>query len=1079
MSEPESKPSPGPDGPAASAPNAVENEKPNSAHPGSETETGEAVEATAPAEEKVPESEELTPEIFEDECQRGDAMLSWAALLVGVLLAWTYITDSSVLVKIRAGEYMLLHGVLPPRVDHLSGSANGQTWVNLGWLSDIVLGGLNALGTWSVTLFAVVCAGVGFGTLSRVSLPKTTTWWLSICLVLTALAVFPVLQPGTGTVTLLGLSLLLYFLQANRVTPVTGLTWKIGLLMFLWSNADENAFLGLVVLAAWAVGHLMAGESTEPASNENKTAPATNPWIVVVSGFVAALLHPWHIHVLLAPYTKLAIVDPEARLYGETSDMGLNWLNYGLVHEPFWANMDVFAIVGLVLLGLSIISLLLNYRRFDMGLTLAWFAVNVLGLFSGELFCCAAVLNGIVAGLNGQDWFRNTFSQEYTIERWTVIKLQTGRALTVLAVFGAAYVMMNGMLTGPAGRRLGMGIDPRWRERIEGIQQILPGVPGARVFPLRVDQGDLLIWVRKQPFVDSRLGLYVAGDDNLLSTHRQIRIALRAENPQVLGSGKPDIWIQGLKEHDTDCVMPRLWGTADYATFFDLASSGWRLTGFSGAAATFVHEDLMGAEAAEFETEHGAADFLRDGLREPAQNTILQMRPFWPTPSNVYDKWLVQKIPMINDGTQMAIHFDKLRVQQVQRLNAYMAGASDPNEPNAEAYGMAATEALPQSLSLTFLSIRNARRGLEESITSGQDPQGRAQAYRVLRNSYLSLAELERLLGQLYGGVQLSSEIRYAQALAAARHAYLESGAAEDLYNLTQIQLQLQQLDLALDSLEKYQELTGQLTPLSLSSPEGLEEQTQAEKGLKQLQEIVTSVRDAMQVQEGASEEEIRQQHFSIAMGSNCPGIALEVIEQDKTVLAENLDLTLVYADMLLKTGRYEDAWESLEALERRFPNERVPPQELNYLVKWTQLTAIANAVAMDLSRADELLVQCGMAQRRSILRGWIDFPPLAYDIPVKVDTMPIQNAGQLQATILQQFAWDQVMLNVAQLRWEMGDIPGTQNALEAIYNQHPNSNLRPLVGWMLTVITQEQHDPNPPSDQIPASKDTVTPNEE
>ncbi|MCB9952291.1 MAG: hypothetical protein H6824_15045 [Planctomycetaceae bacterium] len=1078
MSDSESAQSKEPNDPEAAIPGETENQESQNAIAGDEHGTTEATNSSTPAEEEVPESEELTPEIFEDECQRGDAMLSWAALFVGVLLAWTYITDSSILVKIRSGEYMLSHGVLPPRADYLSGSANGQPWVNLGWLSDLVLGGLNALGTWAVTLFAVVCAAVGFGALSRISLPRISTWWLSICLVLAALAMFPVLQPGTGTVTLLGLGLLLYFLQANREARISGFTWKVGLLMFLWSNADGNAFLGLLVLLTWAIGESLSGQ-TPPATPESEPAPANaNPWVVFASGFVAALIHPWHINVLLSPYTKLAIVGPEARTYAETGDMGLNWLNYGLVHGQFWDSLDVFAIVGLVLLGLSVIGVLLNLNRLDVGLTLAWFAVNLMGLFSGELFCCAAVLNALVAGLNAQDWFRSSFSQEYTIERWTVIKLQSGRALTVLAIFGVAYVMMNGMLTGAAGRRLGMGIDPRWRDRIEGIEQVLSGVPGTRVFPLRVDQGDLLIWVKKQPFVDSRLSLYAGGSDNLLVEHRRIRIALRTENPQVLGSGKPDVWIDGLQKHETSCVMPRLWGTADYATFFDLAGSNWQLTGFSGAAAVFVHQSLLGPEEMKFLQENGVTDFVKEGLREPSANSIVQMNPFWPTPSNVYDKWLVQKIPMINDGTQMAIHFDKLRTDQLSMLDMLISQASNPNEPNVEQYAMAATQSLPQSMGLILLSIRNARRGLEESIESGQDSQGRAEAYRVLRDSYNSLARFEQVLGERFGGVQLPAQLRTAQALAAARHAYLESGAAEDLYYLAQIQLQLQQFDLALNSLEKYQEMTGQLTPLPLSSPEGLEEQTQTEQVLKQLQEHVTSIRDAMTLQEG--EDTNPQQLFGIAASNNCPGLALEVIERDKTILAENLELTMVHAEMLLTAGRYEEAWESLEALERRFPNERVSPFELHLLVRWTQLTAIANAVAMDLSRADELLVRCAMAQRRAMVNSWLEFPPLAYGTDIEADIMPIRSRTRMAEMLAsRQPAWDQTMFNVARLRWELGDVAGTQNALEAIYNNHPNSNIRPLVAWMLTVITQKEYDPTPPTDEIPVTEDMFAPDEE
>jgi hypothetical protein len=65
-----------------------------------------------PPLEEPPTFEELTPELMEDECLRGDFMIRWAAILLALLLGCTYLTETRLLVDIRSGEYVA--GILPP-----------------------------------------------------------------------------------------------------------------------------------------------------------------------------------------------------------------------------------------------------------------------------------------------------------------------------------------------------------------------------------------------------------------------------------------------------------------------------------------------------------------------------------------------------------------------------------------------------------------------------------------------------------------------------------------------------------------------------------------------------------------------------------------------------------------------------------------------------------------------------------------------------------------------------------------------------------------------------------------------------
>ena len=85
--------------PVVSAP-SDEAPRPESAPP-----PAPGVSPDQPAEDELPDWEPLTPELVEDEAVRGDAMLRHSVLLLAILLSWTQISDTSLLVRIKSGEY--------------------------------------------------------------------------------------------------------------------------------------------------------------------------------------------------------------------------------------------------------------------------------------------------------------------------------------------------------------------------------------------------------------------------------------------------------------------------------------------------------------------------------------------------------------------------------------------------------------------------------------------------------------------------------------------------------------------------------------------------------------------------------------------------------------------------------------------------------------------------------------------------------------------------------------------------------------------------------------------------------------
>ena len=54
----------------------------------------------------LPEWEPLTPELVEDEAIRGDFMLSWAVVLLALLIGCRQIVETATLVHVKTGQYL-------------------------------------------------------------------------------------------------------------------------------------------------------------------------------------------------------------------------------------------------------------------------------------------------------------------------------------------------------------------------------------------------------------------------------------------------------------------------------------------------------------------------------------------------------------------------------------------------------------------------------------------------------------------------------------------------------------------------------------------------------------------------------------------------------------------------------------------------------------------------------------------------------------------------------------------------------------------------------------------------------------
>lgn len=987
-----------------------------------------AEEADGKESAQVPaaENDALTPELVEEEAIRGDFMLRWAVILLALLLGWTVVSDTFTLVRIRAGEYMAGHGVLPPRTDVFSSSAADRAWVNLGWLGDLLLAGVyNIGGAAALSLLAAIVAAVTLRFVLNTSLPGVSTWWGSFVAMLGAVACFPHLTPNSIW-TLLGIALTCRLLQRFEDDPASRTLWPLVPCFWVWSNLDSLMFAGLAVLLLWAIGRT----ATNLGLSETRRVSLSRIWLPVAAVCVVVMIHPWHYHVWMSPWVTFGVELPEIRRYGSVTEE-FHWQWYSMISTDFWQFFDLFVIFALVTAGLALLSMVLNIKEVPFEHLLWFFGINGLAVAIGVFIPAATIINTVVATLNGQAWYRRRFSQVYTVNPWALAYSRGGRALTVLAVFAVAFLTINGWLMGADGRRAGLGFDQALAANIASYEEVLssgPDVDEVRPFNFNPEQGDLLVWLGYKPYVDRRLSVYAQQGENLLERHRTTRLAIR--------QNERDAWIETFREYALNVAIPRLsGGRPDYITFASLIiveeneSNDWYPVSLGAATAAFYW--LNGDPAIQdFVENRQGLDPASDAFREP-RGEAPTSQPFWPTAPTFTDRYVLLPDPAVPNGIQLARHYRAL----LDLAPGIGLGPAD-------------------SLAMAYLGVRHARRGLEENPNM-------ADGWRILSRCYLEIYAQERFLLQQFSPA-LPPELRLRQGIAALQLALVcDPDNPDDELNLAHLMQQTQQVDFAVMYLERYQELTGQVTNLPPDDPNYEQTVSDINEYMRLHHEALAEIEE--RVATGIADDISR---LDIAKGlfSQPPGYSHLALQ----MLAEGLDEVTHPADraflgnLLFRNGEIEEAYLTLERIDPAFSNpSTLGPEGMQAFDDWSNLTAMANLVGGDTQRAIELwdnvsrqaLIQAAvaaikmspLADREIEAHGaWGGFRPRLIAEAV---------AGQTEKWVMQQ-----LMAAGAEIEAQQTEAAGRR--LKLVIDRHPSTVFRPLLSAYILLLTGDEYAP-------------------
>lgn len=983
----------------------------------------------------------MTPELVEDEALRGDFMLRWSAILLAVLLGWTEISESLTLVRIRTGEYLAEHGWLPPRTDVFSVTAADRPWWNFSWLSDLLLAGVHGLGgDVGLTVLAGVLAGISMWCVLASGRTGVSTWWGSICAVLALLAAFPLLRPGPDSFTVLGLSVLMLVLMQREDQPERQRVWLLLPVFWLWSNLDPHAFVGVAVLLAYAAGELIDARRAGSAS-------AAKLGLFAAAAVALMLVHPFHVHILRAPLLLYRVEYPEQRLYlGDGAEFSYLWLR--LTDRQFWQSLNVFSLSGLIVSLASIVALALNRRRLRWSHLLAWLAMNGLAIAAGRQLAAAGVVNAVLAAVNGQEWYRASFRQTYSVETAELLFSRGGRALTVLALFVLAYLGISGRLMGADGRRIGMGFNHEIESSVLSFQEVLADSFDDRSFNFLPLQGDVLIWLGHKPFVDSRLMLYGHGQPSLTGLHRRLRLALRQRVVGDERTGQRSLWHATFEQYGITHVLPRLSGRRpNYETFFDLLTDPereWRLVKLGAATAAMYWNRPDNAALATYLDEHPGADFIRQAFPRTDQPEKLEPFPPIAPPREPtwYDRLLILPRDTISNDVQLARHYSQIRLLLAGRI--------------AQDY----------AASLAVLTIRHARRGLVNDPSSGD-------AYQMLAGAYLALSEMERYLDPTGQGV--TGLLRLRQLLGALHHAVTcNPDDATAHMMLYQVLLSTGKGDLALHHIQEVQRITGRLTLLPPDAPQAQEEEERNRELVTQLSTQVSAARDELRL--ALASDSSRLDVVQSAMNRGLPGEALRLLEEDRTVVAQNAGVQMLLADLLLDAGRAEEAVQQLEPL-----GVLMLQQNPTVLSRWRYATALANVVTGNYPRARELLGDDARAATETRLQSVLGTSPAPGEVP-SLSTVPFTHgpAAALDARTFTRatIAVDLLLtypsqMNRVEFTRAACHIEDGQNAeavdlFEEVLRLDPETELRPIAAFYLGTMTGRPREFTPPSQEIP-----------
>lgn len=839
-----------------------------------------------------------------------DRYVAGGVLVLVFLAALRPIGNSSIWPLLKAGE-VIAQGQ-PITKDPFSYTRGGREWINVPWLFEVVNAQIFGLvdrafqsgsdperGLWAATsALVLIHAGLlalAAWLLMQLRRPGPGLWWSALCAMIalggfvTPAAVqgqwlqlglgglahgFEAVDPDAWGLVLLALAMVLLHRSSNLGRRRAA--WFVPAVFLIWANCDDTVGFGLVVLAAWTVGRVIAGFQRGRTDAESRPVEAL---AVLGASAAATLINPstYRLYELaLVPIGKSLfrliakgdeiVTQDQLGFFGPASDG-----EFALMGEQ--AALAVRLFFGFVV-WLGLMSFVLNYRGFRWPRFLAFVAAAVLWAARIQLAPFFGLVLAGVLSLNGQEWYLSRYGARGHVGGGWKLWSDGGRSLTILGVFALCFLVITGYVSRPGDPRFGLGYDES--NLAFETARYLRSIPlKGQVLNLTPSHGDALIWVapERKPFIDNRKGVY---DQELRRDLQEIRSALLDDDRSR--------WEPLFERYAGDgpgitavIVNPLRRDGPVYNAL--MSSSSWVRLHDGGNAVIFGRTDATSGDAELIKEQRLDADKAVYGRYDPL-----------PAPDRP------------PSGTSWLDNVLRYRAVQPPRPRIYAAdrwldAARNSPEPDP---------------AMAFMAIREARRALQ------RDPDDYL-AHLLLQNAYLSLmsseaAILDRGRPTDRPAVEPAEHLnfRYRQRLAELRFAIEtappprsreERESRADLYvDLGRMYEANRALDLARDA---YAEARRLVSPGTF--PEPLEER------IAQIDEQIERLRAGLEERAAAGiTNPIQRADYLVSAGY--PGLAIEELLASENAGVSPAAVRWSLVDLYCQTGQPDKAYDLLES---------------------------------------------------------------------------------------------------------------------------------------------------------------------
>ncbi len=610
---------------------------PSPESPLSAPDTDETPEAVEPE----PEPEPWTAERVSEWNAYYDVYVALGLVLLVFVVSAHRITHSTIWAQLQTGRLIAANSA-PVLTDPFSYTEPGHRWVNVPWLFEWshalvykAASDLTPIDRNDPVASAAFAEQVGAGALVAINAlvrvltvllllgirrPGPGHWWSAACallamgvvwipagvgsggfgagVVLGGVAGVGQVSPETWGMLLLALELLILHrtIHLGRRNAVFALVP----VFLLWANLDESFLIGLLVLAATVIGRL--GDSPRGANRPDlDTDPMSVGRGLAVLGACAAacLANPSFYRIFPAA------MEPLFALFRQSKGvLTVDQLSYfgNRIRQPDqagaeWVNLAAYY---LIVVGLGLVSFLLNRGRFSLGRFLTYAVMALLwGVYIRFGVEFAIVFVGVVA-LNGQEWYHDRFGTEGRLGRGWSLWSVGGRAVTIIVIFAFVAKGLTGWRAHAGEAQFGFGFQPE-DFSFEAAEYLKTAPIRGNVLNTSLQQGDSLIWRAyplRKTFIDGRHHFFSPATRLLLE---ETRVALRDD---AIERWKPildryEISAVMIQESSSPNTYRRLMQSPNWIPFYD-----------DGGVILFGRADAPAADLAYFQGQRLDAEAI-------------------------------------------------------------------------------------------------------------------------------------------------------------------------------------------------------------------------------------------------------------------------------------------------------------------------------------------------------------------------------------------------------------------------------------------------------------------------------------